>query len=53
MYEFLNSWITSLFGVILIVAGLYTGITGKASWTESSIIILIGFKGLFSRDFNK
>jgi len=53
MYNFLNSWITSILGVILIVAGIYTGIKGVTSWTESSVIIMIGIKGLFSKDFNK
>jgi hypothetical protein len=48
----IKNWKTSLFGIVAILAGLYTGITGKSSWTEAVVIISIGTGLLFSKDHN-
>ena len=49
----LKHWETSMLGIVLILAGVYTGVTAKTSWTESSIIITIGVGFLRSSDANK
>ena len=50
---FLNNWKTSLIGLSLISAGLYTGLTAKQSWTDSGPIILAGVGLIFSKDAGK
>jgi len=47
---FLNNWKTSLIGLLLIGAGLYTGVTAKQSWAETGPIILAGAGLIFSKD---
>ena len=49
----MKNWKTSFIGSALILAGIYTGITAKTSWTEASIIITMGTGFLFSKDFDK
>jgi len=49
----LNNWKTSLIGIFLMAAGLYTGLTAKQSWTESGPIILAGAGLIFSKDAGK
>ena len=46
----LNNWKTSLIGILLMGAGLYTGLTAKQSWVESGPIILAGVGLIFSKD---
>ena len=46
----IDNWKTSLLGIILIGAGLYTGLSAKQSWVESGPIILSGVGLLFSKD---
>jgi hypothetical protein len=46
----LNNWKTSLIGILLMAAGLYTGLTAKQSWIESGPIILSGAGLIFSKD---
>lgn len=48
----MRNWKTNIVGAILIIAGLYTGIFGKTTWTESAIIITMGTGFFFSKDFN-
>jgi hypothetical protein len=48
----MKNYKTNIIGCVLILAGLYTGITGKSSWTESSVIITIGIGFFVSKDFN-
>lgn len=48
----MKNWKTNLVGIALIIAGLYTGIFQKATWTEASIIIGIGAGFFFTKDFN-
>jgi hypothetical protein len=49
----LNNWKTSLIGLTLIAAGLYTGLSAKQSWAESGPIIVAGIGLLFSKDAGK
>ena len=46
----IENWKTSLLGLALIAAGLYTGITAKQNWFESGPIILSGVGLLFAKD---
>ena len=45
-----RNWKTTIIGLVLTVAGLYTGITAKASWTESLAIISIGIGFVVAKD---
>ena len=45
---------STVLGLVLIVTGIYTGVTARQSWTESSIVIgggcvVMGLKDPFSR----
>ena len=48
-----KNWKTTVLGLIMIAAGLYTGITAKASWTESMVIMTAGLGFVFSKDHDK
>lgn len=48
-----ENWKTSLLGIVLICAGLFTGLTAKQSWMESGSIILAGAGLVFSKDAQK
>ena len=48
-----ENWKTSLLGIVLICAGLFTGLTARQSWMESGSIILAGVGLVFSRDAQK
>ncbi len=45
-----ENWKTSLLGMILVGAGIYTGFTAKQSWTESATVILSGIVLICSKD---
>src|ERR1039458_964880 len=49
----IDNWKTSLVGLALIGAGLYTGLTAKQNWTESGPVILAGTGLIFSKDAKK
>ncbi len=49
----LNNWKTSIIGILLMGAGIYTGLTAKQSWAESGPIILAGVGLIFSKDAGK
>lgn len=42
MHNIIKAYKSSVLGVIFIAAGIYTGVTAKASWGESTIIIAAG-----------
>jgi len=44
------NWKTGCIGLVLISAGLYSGITAKQSWTECGPIIIAGIGLVFSKD---
>lgn len=46
----MHNWKTSLIGILLIAAGLYTGLTAKQSWIESGPIVMAGAGLIFSKD---
>ena len=46
----MRSWKTNLIGLLLIIAGVYTGVTSKTTWTESSVIITMGVGFFFTKD---
>jgi general stress protein CsbA len=48
----MKSWKTTLIGLALIGAGIYTGVTAKTSWTESAVIITMGAGFLVAKDHN-
>jgi len=49
----INNWKTGIFGLLLIGAGMYTGLTSKQNWTESGPIIIAGIGLVFSKDAQK
>ena len=48
-----ENWKTSMLGIVLICAGLYTGLMAKQSWMESGFVILAGTGLIFSKDAGK
>jgi hypothetical protein len=48
-----SSWKTTVVGLALIIAGIYTGVTGVTSWVESNLVITIGIGLLFTKDHDK
>ncbi len=54
MYKLLGkSWKTSSIGWGLIIGGMFTGITAKATWTDASVTIGIGIGLLQAKDGDK
>jgi hypothetical protein len=54
MYKLLGkSWKTSSIGWGLIIGGMFTGITAKATWTDASVTIGIGIGLLQAKDADK
>lgn len=41
---------SSVVGSVFIIAGLFTALTGKSTWTESIVIISLGISFLFKKD---
>lgn len=48
-----KSWKTSLIGWSLIVGGIFTGVTAKATWTDASVTIGVGIGLLQAKDGDK
>ena len=48
----MKNWKTSLIGIVLMLSGLYTGIT-TGVWSEAAVIIGIGVGFLVSKDYDK
>jgi len=54
LYKLLGkSWKTSLIGWSLIIGGIFTGVTAKATWTDASVTIGIGIGLLQAKDADK
>jgi len=48
-----KSWKTSAIGWGLIIGGIFTGVTAKATWTDASVTIGIGIGLLQAKDGDK
>lgn len=48
----MKNWKTTLVGIALIGGGIYTGVTGVASWTEVLAVIATGMGFILSKDYN-
>jgi hypothetical protein len=48
-----KSWKTSAIGWALIIGGIFTGVTAKATWTDASVTIGIGIGLLQAKDADK
>lgn len=42
MHNIIKAYKSTVLGIIFIAAGIYTGVTAKATWGESTIIIAAG-----------
>ena len=49
--EIMKDWKTSIVGIALIIGGIYTGVTGVASWTEVLSVVTTGLGFILSKDF--